>query len=82
METYKNLNKDSGIAQFKLGETYIDIKFKGKAEIYRYTNAETGKEHIETLKSLALKGKGLATYISQHPEVRDNYSFTIKKEME
>ena len=71
METYQN--KDSGITHFVLGEDHIRIKFKGKPWLYTYSYELNGKKHIDKMKALAKAGKGLGTYISQHPEVRDYF---------
>lgn len=66
-------NPESGISHYEIGENFIRVKFKSNADIYRYRTPPIKRVHIEKMKKLALKGKGLATYISQHPEVRDNY---------
>jgi len=73
MEVYKNKNGDSGITHFELGEDHIQIKFQGKPWRYLYSDELNGKSHIEKMKVLARAGKGLGTYISQHPEVRDHF---------
>ena len=74
METYKNLNGDSGITHFKIGKDYIEVKFKESVTVYVYHSSKVGKHHIDTMKKLAVSGKGLSAYISQHPEVKNNYS--------
>jgi len=38
---------------------------------YLYTHRKPGKYHVEQMKALAVKGKGLKTYINQY--VRNNY---------
>jgi hypothetical protein len=71
MEPYKNPN--SGITHYEIGEDFIKIWFKDKGEPYKYSESGIGKPHVDIMKGLALVGRGLATYISQHPEVRHGY---------
>jgi hypothetical protein len=73
MKPYKNLNGDSGVTHYEIGEDYIGIKFAGKPTVYLYSNAKVGKTHIDKMKTLAVKGRGLGTYISQHSIVKNNY---------
>ncbi len=74
MERYKNLSGTSGISHYFIGDDFIEIKFKGQSTVYIYTYAMSGKHHIENMKSLAVEGLGLGTYISQNPSVRNNYN--------
>lgn len=74
MEKYPYKSEDSGVTHYKIGKDYIAIRFKNKWETYIYSHAQTGKLHVEKMKELALSGKGLSTYISQHPDVKNNYS--------
>jgi hypothetical protein len=73
MEKYKNLSGVSGVSHYKIGSDFIELKFKGQPDLYLYTNSITGEQHIQHMKSLALAGKGLSTYISRHPEVKNGY---------
>lgn len=73
MQPYKNKSNESGVTHYQIGEEEIRIQFKGKSAIYIYTYELSGKRHIEQMKILAKAGKGLGTYISQHPEVRDHF---------
>ncbi len=74
MKKYLDKSGSSGITFYQLGEDYIDVRFKTQpASTYRYTYSLSGKKHIEAMKKLATAGRGLGTYISQHPEVRDHY---------
>ena len=65
MERYKNLNGNSGVSNFALGDEWIEVEFLRKG-IYRYTYKSAGRAQIEKMKQLARKGQGLSTYISQH----------------
>ena len=64
MTKYKNLNGDSSIKSFELGENFIDIIFSKK--IYRYSYASAGRDNVETMKQLAVAGFGLNRYLSKH----------------
>lgn len=71
MEKYGNLSGKSGIVSFQEGADYIRVKFLGSDEIYTYSYNSAGAKHIEKMKALARKGKGLSTYISRY--VKDKY---------
>ena len=72
MTVYKNLSGTSGITHYEIDEDYVAVKFTGERPVYYYTNSRIPKYHIERMKALAVSGKGLATYINQHPPVRNN----------
>ena len=67
MQSYKNLAGNSGILAYAYGEDFIKVQFDD-GTIYRYTHAGAGHHHIEQMKMLALAGKGLSTFISQHAQ--------------
>jgi len=73
MQVYQNLKGDSGISHYEIGTDYVAVKFKGSAGMYVYKTRRVGKSHVERMKTLAQKGQGLSTYISQHPTVREGY---------
>lgn len=60
MEVYKN-HSVSGVTHYEIGSDYIDLKFKGKLKIYRYYVSY----QVEAMKSFALAGRGLNTYINR-----------------
>jgi hypothetical protein len=71
MERYKNLSGDSGILAYEIGAAQITIEFlDGKKYLYDYK--KPGKKDVEKMKALAVKGKGLATYINKF--VRNRFS--------
>ena len=70
MTNYNNLSGESGIIAYEIGSDFIRIQFADHG-IYLYTEASTGAEHIAKMKEMAIKGRGLNTYINQH--VRGNY---------
>ena len=73
MQRYKNINGNSGIQSYEIGSNYIKVIFKTSPTIYIYSTSKITKQHIEKMEALVRTGKGLGTYISQHPEVRDHY---------
>lgn len=64
MLKYKNLSGNSGVSYYEIGDSYIDVDFNGAT--YRYSYNSAGQEHVEHMKSLAQKGKGLSGYISKY----------------
>ena len=75
MHTYINRRGNSGVVAYDMGPDYIDIEFHGGV-LYRYTHQVPGKQHVETMKALAVEGQHLATYINQH--VRERYAFRLR----
>ena len=70
MEKYKSIAGNSGVIAYEAGADFIKIKFiDGSVYLYSYRNP--GKVHVEHMKMLAKKGRGLSTYISRY--VRVNY---------
>ncbi|MCE3294904.1 MAG: hypothetical protein K0R65_618 [Crocinitomicaceae bacterium] len=66
MEKYRNLSGESGVTAFETGSDYIRVKFSGSFKVYRYSYHKAGKRHVEKMKTLAIAGKGLSTYISRY----------------
>ena len=60
----------SGVIAYETGDDYIVCDF-GKDQKYLYSYKKPGKKHVENMKLLAPKNKGLTTYINQH--VRNHY---------
>lgn len=71
MKTYKNLNGNSGVKAFEIGDHSIAIRFNN-GETYLYDHNVPGKKEVAQMKRLALAGKGLSTFISQ--SVRERYA--------
>ncbi|HXT51923.1 MAG TPA: L-threonylcarbamoyladenylate synthase [Thermoanaerobaculia bacterium] len=72
MAIYGNLSGKSGVNAYELGPDFIRVEFKSGA-IYLYTYESSGPANVEHMKDLAEKGRGLASFISQHPDVREGY---------
>lgn len=70
MERYRNRSGDSGVTDYELGADFICVRFR-EGVTYRYGHIRPGEHHVDRMKALAVAGRGLGTYISQH--VRDQY---------
>ena len=57
MERYQS-SHPSGVSYFKTGDDYIIIEFTDKRK-YLYNYEKPGKQHVEKMKRLAVKGKDL-----------------------
>lgn len=66
MEIYKDINNDSGVISYEIGNTFIRVKFNGTAKIYTYTYSSAGIEIVERMKQLAKVGDGLNSYIKTY----------------
>lgn len=75
METYKNLNGDSGITGYEIGYDQITVEFKD-GSAYLYTNSSAGSNNIEQMKTLARNGKGLNSFINKY--VRKLYAKKLR----
>ena len=71
LERYRNLGGGSGVTHYEIGPDYIRVQFEGDA-IYVYDHGCPGRRFVDEMKSLAVAGRGLSTYISQH--VREAYA--------
>lgn len=63
MEIYLDLDGDSGVVGYEIGNTFIRVKFSGTAKIYTYSYHSAGSEKVERMKQLAKAGDGLNSYI-------------------
>lgn len=71
MPLYRDINGDSGVRAYELGDGTITVHFE-KGGSYVYTNASAGAHHIVEMQRLAQLGDGLNAYINKH--VRKNYA--------
>lgn len=71
METYRDLNNDSGISAYEISSDSITVRFKTGA-VYLYNYSSTGATHVEEMKRLAESGDGLNSYISRN--IGKNYA--------
>lgn len=75
MERYKNLGGDSGVSAYEIGDNSIAVQFS-TGEVYLYTYSSAGSEYIEEMKSLAVAGEGLNSYINKY--VRKEYESKLR----
>lgn len=73
LQPYRNRSGRSGVSAYAIGRDFILIEFGG-GHVYRYDYAHTGRGHVEAMKQLARRGKGLATYVSTRSEVKKSYA--------
>ena len=72
MVPYKNLEGHSGVIAYEIGPDLIKVQFTG-GDVYLYNYKVTGRRNVEHMKSLAVRGRGLSTFIST--TVKDRYAF-------
>jgi len=65
MQSYKNLDRDSGVQAYEYGTDFIRVQFTTGA-IYVYTNSSAGTSNIAAMKRLADEGRGLNAFINLH----------------
>lgn len=65
MEIYENLSGNSGVTFFEISEQSIIVQF-GNGWSYRYTNQSTEQSDLAMMKKLALRGRGLGSFISRN----------------
>ena len=65
-ERYRNLNGNSNVFAYEIGENYISVIFHDTKKVYRYSYFKAGLRHVETMKRLALRGYGLNFYINKY----------------
>lgn len=71
MQKYKNRSGSSAIVGYQLEANSITVQFDS-GSIYTYDYKTTGSQHVEMMKSLAIKGEGLHSFI--HANVKNRYS--------
>lgn len=65
MEKYQDINGDSGVDAYEIGDSFIRVRFKDAA-VYLYTNDSAGADNIQQMKTLAQNGDGLNAFINKH----------------
>ena len=66
---YKNLSGDSTVAKFEIKKDAMTVRFTDHS-VYRYTNQTADPANISKMKTLALAGKGLGTFIEANVKNR------------
>lgn len=65
MQRYQNINGDSGIESFEIGDDFIGVRFNDQ-DVYLYTYKSAGSDNIEQMKKLAQNGRVLCSFINQY----------------
>lgn len=60
------MNPYSGISSYEIGDEYIRVRFSKKGDVFTYSYNRAGHTHVENMKELAKRGRGLNTYINQY----------------
>lgn len=74
MTSYKDIDGDSGVSRYEIGNNRITVEFKTNSR-YLYTYSSAGEVHIEKMKELAIIGNGLNSYINKN--VRTKYDSNL-----
>jgi len=69
MKRYKNLSGNSEVAAYKIAKDSVTVGFT-TCSAYIYSNQSAGNINISQMKSLALAGKGLGTFINANVKER------------
>ncbi|PSL44160.1 hypothetical protein CLV51_10625 [Chitinophaga niastensis] len=75
MEIYQNIGGDSGVYAFLIDDNSITVEFSTRA-VYLYNYSRPGSRHVDQMKTLALSGRGLNSYISRY--VGKNYASRLR----
>ena len=62
MTKYKNLSGKSTVAMYNIAKDAVTIRFATHS-VYIYSNQSAGPENVSKMKTLAVAGKGLGTFI-------------------
>lgn len=65
MQPYNDIDNDSNIEAFEIGDDSISVRFFD-GRIYVYTYQSAGASHIEEMKRLAHAHDGLNAYINKY----------------
>lgn len=63
-QAYRNLGRDSGVVAFDISPDSITVQFRSGSH-YVYNSVAPGAAVVAKLKSLALSGHGLNSYLSK-----------------
>jgi hypothetical protein len=71
MQSYRDVDRDSGVAVYEIGADFIRVEFSTRA-VYLYTYSSAGAYNVEQMKQLAAAGDGLNAFINRF--VRQAYA--------
>lgn len=64
MIRYLILSGRSNVEAYEIFEDAIIVKFYGTSRCYSYSYKRAGIRHVENMKALAIRGRGLNSYIN------------------
>jgi len=65
MQTYRDLDNDSNVIAYEIGEDCIILEFRtGRYRFYKYTIMSAGSYNISEMQRLAQLGDGLNAFIN------------------
>jgi len=72
MQRYRNRSGTSGVREFEIGSDFIVLRW-ASPKLYTYSYESVGKQNVEEMKRLALRGSHLNKFINEHPEIRRGF---------
>lgn len=75
MEYYRNVSGASGVLAYEVTQTQISVKFS-TGWIYVYDYLSAGVDNVEHMKTLAINGTGLNSFINRR--VKNNFTRKFK----
>ena len=75
MVRYKNLSGNSKVVQYEIAKDAMKIRF-ADCSVYIYSNQSADPCNISKMKTLAVAGKGLSTFIDAN--VKDRFSRKVR----
>ena len=72
---YKNLSGSSTVAAYEIAKDGVTVRFSDHS-VYRYTNQSADPENIAKMKTMAIAGKGLGTFITAN--LKDRFLCKIR----
>ena len=66
MVNYRGKNPRAGVNTVEILPHAIILEFKDRKDRYLYDGNTPGLDHVSTMKSLALIGNGLTTYVNKY----------------
>lgn len=71
---YRNTNGNSGVNAYRIGTDSILVRFSDGG-MYEYTYLSAGSSNVEQMKTLAVHGRGLNTFINHYVKYKYSKKF-------
>lgn len=66
IQKYKDIDGDSNVTFYEIGEDFITVWFDGTNRGYTYSYVSAGVANVEQMKALAKTGDGLNAFINRY----------------